>query len=179
MIPAWSRMEGDPKAPYTIVEFGDYQCAACATGKYTMKDLLEKQKGKLNHVFHHVQISPEHHWAPLLARAAEAAGMQGKFWQFHADIFENQARFKNGGEKDIMDGVMELAKKHKLDVVKLRSDMNKPEVTKLIGQMEALAQTVKIDTTPSYFLVPQTGKVTSIGSAAQLEDFLAKPDALK
>ena len=179
LIPAWSRMEGDPKAPYTLVEFGDYQCGACATGKFTVKQLLEKNKGKLNHVFHHMQIMPEHKWAPLMARAADAAGKQGKFWEYHSELFENQARFKDAAEKDALDAIMELGKKLKLDLVKLRSDMNKPEAGKLMGQLDLLAREVKVEVTPSYFLVPQKGKVTAIGGAAELENFLAKPDTLK
>ena len=179
LIPAWSRMKGDAKAPYTLVEFGDYQCGACATGKYTVRELLDKYKGKLSHVFHHVQISGEHNWAPLMARAAEAAGRQGKFWEYHAELFENQARFKHAEQKDVLEALSEIGKKLKLDVVSLRSDMNKPEIAKLIGQMEVLARQVRIDTTPSYFLVPQKGDVVTIGSTSQLEDFVAKPDALK
>jgi len=179
LIPSWSRMEGNPKAPYTIVEFGDYQCGGCATGKYTVKELLDNYKGKLNHVFHHMQITPEHNWAPLLARAAEAAGNQGKFWEYHAELFENQARFKKVPEKGVMDGLTDLAKKLKLDVMKFRADLNKPEAAKLIGQMEALARQAKVEITPSYFLVPQKGEVTAIGSSSELENFIAKPDTLK
>src|SRR5205085_9838049 len=116
---------------------GDYQCPSCAMGEFTVKDLLEKFKNKLNHVFHHVQVTPEHRWSPTLARAAEAAGMQGKFWEYHRELFNNQAMFKEVDEDRVMRAITELAKKVKLDVLKFRSDKNKPEAAKNVGQMEA------------------------------------------
>ena len=179
LIPPWSRTHGDPNAPYTLVEFGDYQCASCAMGEFTVKELMQKHQGKLNKVFHHVQITPEHRWAPVLARAAAAAGEQNKFWEVHQEIFDNQARFKETTEERVMEILTDMAKKHKLDVVKFRADLTGPEVTKRVQDMEALAKAINLEATPTYYLVPRTGKVTAIGSNSQLEDFLASKDALK
>jgi protein-disulfide isomerase len=179
LVPAWSRMQGDPKAPYTLVEFGDYQCPACATGKYAVKDLLAKHKDKVNHVFHHVQITPEHRWAPLLARAAEAADRQGKFWELHRDLFDNQTSFKGAEEKQVIDTIGELAKKLGMDVVKLREDMNKPEAGKAVGQMEALARGLPINTTPTYLLIQPDGEIKPIGGRTEIEELTASPNAFK
>ena len=178
IVPAWSPVNGNPKAPYTLVEFGDYQCESCAFGELSVKSLMKKHKDKLNQVFHHVTITPSHQWSPILARAAEAAALQGKYWPYHEELFINQARFKNAQEDRVNQILMDIAKRLKLDLIKFQVDLTKPEMGKRVDQMEALSRELKVDQTPTYYLVKPSGEVMIIGATSELEAYMAKPEAL-
>src|SRR5947209_1675790 len=73
LVPKGSHMRGNPNAPYTLVEFGDYQCPNCAQAAGFTTKLLQDHKDKLKLVFHHCQVSPAHTHEPVLAHAAEVA----------------------------------------------------------------------------------------------------------
>jgi len=85
---------GEPSAPVTIVEFGDYQCPAC--GGYAMQiqprvDLAFVETGKAKFVFYDFPLTRNHPNAFLAARAARCAGEQGQYWQYHDHLYRNQA----------------------------------------------------------------------------------------
>jgi protein-disulfide isomerase len=82
---------GPKQAPIVIVEYGDYQCPHCGRA-YPILDRLQKALGDdLLFVYRHFPIAESHPDAPNAARAAEAAGRQGRFWEMHALLFENQS----------------------------------------------------------------------------------------
>jgi len=83
-------MLGPRNAPIVIVEYGDFQCPHCARA-YPIMERLRKHLGEnLLFVYRHFPMAEAHPDAPNAARAAEAAGRQGRFWEMHALLFENQ-----------------------------------------------------------------------------------------
>ena len=82
---------GPAEAPVTIVTFSDFQCPACARSYPTMKRIMDQYKGKIRFVFRDFPLSI-HPLAPKAAEAAACANDQGKFWQMHDAMFENQQR---------------------------------------------------------------------------------------
>ena len=76
-------------AKVTLVEFGDYECPACGEYHPLVKELLTDLAGKVNFVFRNFPLS-QHANAQISAQAAEAAGLQGKFWQMHDKLYESQ-----------------------------------------------------------------------------------------
>lgn len=74
----------------TFVEFGDFQCPACGAAHPVLKQLREAYQGKVTFVYRHLPL-PSHPHAEIAARAAEAAGRQGKFWEMHDRLFEHQS----------------------------------------------------------------------------------------
>ena len=87
---------GDPDAPLTIVEFGDYQCPGCGAFALSVKPRLEADyvsTGQAKFVFYDFPLFSIHPHAFLAARGARCAGDQGKFWEFHEMLFRNQARW--------------------------------------------------------------------------------------
>src|SRR5678815_268034 len=81
---------GNVKADITLVEYGDFQCPYCRRAHPLVKRLL-KEKGEVLHfVFRNFPLREIHPHAYISAVTAEAAGKQGKFWQMHDLIFENQ-----------------------------------------------------------------------------------------
>jgi protein-disulfide isomerase len=87
---------GEAKAPITLEEFGDFQCPPCGLLHPILKQ-LETEMGpqKLRVIFREFPLVPTHTHALNAARAAEAAGLQGKFWEMHDLIFENQNVWKD------------------------------------------------------------------------------------
>ena len=83
-------VQGPDNAPVTLLEYGDYQCSYCGDLYPVLKD-VQKQMGKsLRFVFRNFPITSIHPQAFVAAEAAEAAAGQGKFWQMHDKLYENQ-----------------------------------------------------------------------------------------
>ena len=83
-------IEGDPAAACVLVEYGDYQCPSCGQA-YPIVKRLQKHFGKrLAFVFRNFPLTQIHPWAEPAAEAAEFAASQGKFWEMHDLLYENQ-----------------------------------------------------------------------------------------
>jgi len=85
---------GADHAPVTLVEYGDFECPNCKQAAPAVKLLLNRFGGRLRLVFRHFPLEEVHPHALHAALAAEAAGAQGKFWQMHDLLFENQQHLK-------------------------------------------------------------------------------------
>ena len=87
-----ARIEGDPDAPITIVEFGDYQCPYCGRAESTVQDLLKKYSGKVKLAFRDFPLSAIHPFADGAAEASRCAEAQNKFWPMHDAMYANQSK---------------------------------------------------------------------------------------
>ena len=85
---------GGEHAPVTIVEYGDFECPNCRQAAPAVKLILEHWRGKVRLVWRHFPLEGVHPHALDAALASEAAAAQGKFWQMHDVLFENQAHLK-------------------------------------------------------------------------------------
>jgi protein-disulfide isomerase len=83
---------GDPAAPVTVLEYGDYECPYCAAAAPVLRRLVEESDGGVRLVFRNFPIADRHPYALTAALAAEAAGAQGAFWAMHDLIFDRQDR---------------------------------------------------------------------------------------
>ena len=81
---------GPADAPVTLVEYGDYECPYCGEAYPIVKAIQEQLGERLCFVFRNFPLSNMHPYAEHAAEAAEAAGAQGKFWEMHDMLFENQ-----------------------------------------------------------------------------------------
>lgn len=81
---------GRPDAPIQLVEYGDYQCPYCGRASAELKKLRAALGDQLGYVFRHFPLTQVHPYSLLAAEAAEAAGAQGKFWEMHDMLFDNQ-----------------------------------------------------------------------------------------
>ncbi len=107
---------GSEDAPYTLVEYGDYECPDCGRLYVALRDLQSDIASRLRVVFRHYPLSGIHHHAQQAAEAAEAAGAQGKFWEMHMLLFERQAALHT---KDLIRYAEEL----NLDVQRFRNEL--------------------------------------------------------
>jgi protein-disulfide isomerase len=89
--------QGDPDAPCTLVEYGDYQCPSCAQAYPIVKRLQKHFAGRLSFVFRNFPLSQIHRYAEAAAETAEFAGSHNKFWEMHDLLYENQDRLPEEG----------------------------------------------------------------------------------
>jgi protein-disulfide isomerase len=83
-------LAGAPDAPVVLVEYGDYECPYCGAAYPIVKKLQRELGDRLTLVFRNFPLTEAHPHAEHAAEAAEAAGAQGKFWEMHDLLFENQ-----------------------------------------------------------------------------------------
>jgi protein-disulfide isomerase len=83
---------GDPDAPVTLLEYGDYECPYCAAAAPVLRQLVEESGGNVRLAFRNFPIADRHPYALTAALAAEAAGAQGAFWEMHELLFARQDR---------------------------------------------------------------------------------------
>ncbi len=87
---------GNSAAVLEIVEFGDYQCPHCGAAHPVIKEMLEEYGDGIKFVFRNFPLSQIHPLARPAALAAEAAAMQGMFWEMHDAIFDRQRELRDG-----------------------------------------------------------------------------------
>lgn len=83
---------GSPDAPVALVQYGDYQSEACARAHKTVKKLLELYEGKIRFNYRHFPLTQVHQHAQKAAEASVGAAQEGKFWEMHDLLFNNQRR---------------------------------------------------------------------------------------
>lgn len=136
-------------AKAVLVEFGDYQCPACGAYNTLTVKLLEEFNGKMNLAFRNFPLS-QHANGLVSSYAAEAAGIQGKFWEMHEKLYKNQEQWANSTDaKSIFTG---YAKEMKLDLAKFAADMDSASVKEKVSKDSADGNLVGITGTPTYFL---------------------------
>jgi protein-disulfide isomerase len=83
-------VQGPMDAPVMLLEYGDYECPYCGAAYPVVKAIQERLGDRLCFAFRNFPLNNMHPYAEHAAEAAEAAGAQGKFWQMHDALFENQ-----------------------------------------------------------------------------------------
>jgi protein-disulfide isomerase len=117
-IVAEDHAQGPEQAEVTLVEYGDYECPHCRRAYPIVKQVQEHFGKRLRLVFRNFPLGEMHPHAVAAAEVAEFAASQGKFWEMHDLLFENQARLGDPLFE-------ELAKTLKLSPVALRESLQK------------------------------------------------------
>ncbi len=132
-----------------LVEFGDYQCPACGVYSPLVKELLTEFDGKMTFVFRNFPL-PQHQNAKVSSNAAEAAGLQGKFWEMHDKIYETQSEWSTSeNAKDIFIG---YAKSLGLNVEQFKKDIDSDAVRKIVEKDTADATLLNVNSTPTFYI---------------------------
>ncbi len=136
----------------TLIEYGDYQCPPCGQAYPIIKTIYEKYKGQIQFVFRNFPIYSAHANAKAAAGAAEAAGLQGKFWEMHDRIYGNQDDWNSLSGQDRTDKFVSYAKALGLDTAKFETDMASNEISTKINYDYALGKKSGVEGTPTVFL---------------------------
>jgi protein-disulfide isomerase len=135
---------GAPMAKVTIVEFSDFQCPHCGAAHPELVRLLREREGSVRLVYKYFPLSG-HPDAMPAARAAEAARMQGKFWEMHDRLFEHQSDLK---DEDLKKYAQELG----LDMARFEADRASDAVQKRIEASKAEGEKLGVAATPTFFV---------------------------
>lgn len=169
---SWST--GPQDAKVTLVEFGDFQCPACGVEEPIVKSILAKYQNKIRFVWREFPLTQVHQFAFDAALAAEAAGMQNKFWPYHDKLFENQPTItKTDSFK--REQLIAFAKDIGLDMEKFTKDIDSDAVRERVLNDQQDGNSAQINGTPSFFI---NGEVFSSGKLPTEADFSAKIESL-
>jgi len=113
-------IQGSLTAPFILVEYGDYQCPYCGKAYFVIKKLQEALKDQFCFAFRNFPLRESHPFALMAAKTAEAAAAQGKFWEMHDKIYENQKKLSS-------DSLLQFAQQLKLDLNQFKRDLQSPE----------------------------------------------------
>jgi len=141
---------GPATAVVTLEEFGDFQCPPCGLLHPVLKTMKQEFGDKIRVIYREYPLVPSHPHALSAARAAEAAGQQGKFFEMHDQIFENQ----KGWDKafDARPIFESYAQKIGLDMEKYRQDVTSQVVEQRIFQDGKRAHALGVQGTPTVYL---------------------------
>lgn len=162
-----SAVRGPKDAPVTIVMFSDFQCPFCGRATPVVDDVLKAYPTNVNFVMKQFPLRQIHPNADPAARAALAAGKQGKFWEMHDELYKNNSNL-------IPETIRSIAEKLGLNMKKFEEDQNSDAVKKQVDEELALGSKVDVRGTPSFFV---NGKIaqnrTVDGFKAQIDSELA------
>jgi protein-disulfide isomerase len=138
-------IQGKNNAPLELVEYGDYQCPHCGRAYPIIKNLQRSFGTNLKFVFRNFPLSEAHPDAFNAAVAAEAAGLQHKFWEMHDIIFENQQALD-------FESLFLYAKTIGLDIERFKNDIQKNELSTKVEQDFESGVRSGVNGTPSFFI---------------------------
>ena len=139
------QVQGPAKAPVTLVEYGDYECPHCGHAYPIVKQLQLEFHDDLRFVFRNFPLANAHPHAELAAEAAEAAGAQGKFWEMHDWLFENQ---QDLSAENIAAGAKELG----MDVKRLVKDLESRKFQEKVKRDFSGGVRSGVNGTPTFFI---------------------------
>lgn len=158
--PAWTK--GPQTAPVTIEEFADFQCPTCGAQHPKLNEIRAKYGDKVKIVFRQFPLATVHPNAYDAACAAEAAGIQGKFWEMQHQLFTNQSSWSNAPDPKKV--FAEYAQKIGLNVDQFTTDMGGLVARNRIDADIQRGRSLSIQSTPSIFI---NGKL--LGSVPEME----------
>ena len=134
---------GPVDASVTIVEYGDFQCPYCGKAEKEVRELLTDVD--LRFVWRHLPLTDVHPQAQMAAQAAEAAGLQGKFWEMHDLLLRNQAHLR-------VTDLLRYATRIGLDTDKFHTDMMQAKVSDRVSDDVESADLSGVSGTPTFFI---------------------------
>jgi protein-disulfide isomerase len=138
------------KGVVTIEEFGDYQCPPCGSLNPIVKTLKSEYGDRIRVVFRHFPLTAIHKHALEASYAAAAADLQGKFWEMHNMLYENQSAWSDVG--DFRPIALNYARRIGLDVQRFTQDMDGLNVMSRVASDEQRAKALSVNSTPTVFV---------------------------
>ena len=156
---------GNPNAKVVFIEYGDFQCPSCGAAYAQVKAATEAYKDDVAFIFRNFPLTTIHPNARVAAATAEAAGLQGKYWEMHDTLYEGQTDWQSlSGDKrtNVFAG---YAKSIGLDEAKFKTDLASPLVNTRISFDQAIGKKINVDSTPTFYL---NGEKLSANDSSQI-----------
>lgn len=144
-VGANDHVQGPAKAPVTLLEYGDYECPYCGEAYPVVKAVQERLGDQVRFVFRNFPLAEAHPHAEHAAEAAEAAGAQGKFWQIHDLLYENQDALDD-------DDLVRYARALHLDVPRFVKEMKESVYIERVREDFSSGVRSGVNGTPTFFI---------------------------
>lgn len=145
-----NHVEGKGQAGVTLVEYGDYQCPFCEQYYPVVKQVAAEFNDQIHFQFRNFPLTQVHQNAFAGARAAEAAAAQGKFWQMHDLLYENQSQWSESSNPSQY--FTQYAQQLGLNVSQFEKDYSSNKVNDTINADMAEGNRLNVQGTPTFFL---------------------------
>jgi protein-disulfide isomerase len=142
-------VRGDSNAPVVLEEFGDFECMPCSVMWPVLEKLEHEFPQQLVVVFREHPLRM-HRYALDAARAAEAAGLQGKFWEMHDTLYRNRTSWVPAAY--IRPYLNDYATELGLDLERFKADMDGDNVSRRIAADQERGDSLGVDRTPILYL---------------------------
>jgi protein-disulfide isomerase len=136
---------GPPGAAVEVVEYGDFQCPTCKAAVPGVRMLLNHFQGRIRFAYRHFPLEDAHPLALGAAEAAESAGAQGKFWEMHQLLFDNQPQLDRPH-------LLRYAESLGLDMARFRAEMDGASHRHRIREQMDVARQSRLRSTPGFFV---------------------------
>ena len=144
--------KGSDSNKILLIEYGDYQCPSCGGAHPHINELMEEYDENVTFVFRNFPLTTIHPNARAAAAVAEAAGLQGKFWEMHDKLYETQNDWSNLDASQRTSVFSGYAKELGLNIDKYNTDVAEKSVNQKINFDLALGKSVDTSATPTFFL---------------------------
>lgn len=158
-----NHIKGSTKTGVTLVEYGDYQCPACGEFYQTVKDVNAKYDGLIQFQFRNFPLVQIHPNTFAASRAAEAAGLQGKYWQMHDLLYTENTKYYVAQQEgssyntwinasDPTTYFNQYAQQLGLNVTKFKKDYSSAKVNNWIQADKNKGKSLGVNGTPTFYL---------------------------
>jgi protein-disulfide isomerase len=151
-VAAEGASRGPTGAPVTIVEFSDYQCPFCKRAEPTVEQIVKRYPEQVRIVFRHFPLDNIHPLARGASEAAACANDQGKFWEFHTELFASSPKLEK-------DALRKIAEKLKLDLAAFDACVGERRYRAQVEADVAAGREAGVSGTPAFFVngIPLSG----------------------
>jgi protein-disulfide isomerase len=167
-------IEGQGRAGVTLVEYGDYECPFCGQYYPIVKQVQAEFNQQIFFQFRNFPLTSVHPNAFAGARAAEAAGLENKFWEMHDLLYQDQNQWSTGSDPTPF--FNQYAQQLGLNVTQFKADYSSSKVNDLINADMAEGTKLNINATPTFFL---DGKKINVGESASAFETLINAEIAK
>lgn len=146
----WSK--GEKNSKVTLVEYSDFQCPACRNAEGAVQAIMGEFGTHISFTYRNFPLRTIHQNSQISAQAAEAAGMQGKFWEMHSLLFMNQTIWSSQPADVVQATFADYAKQLGLNVEQFKKDMVSEKAASLVDEDAKSGEASGVDSTPTFFL---------------------------
>lgn len=167
------RVRGNTQAAVSLIEYGDFECPACAQYQPILAQLLAQYGDRVQFVFRNFPLYQIHANAMVSSQAAEAAGAQGKYWEMHDLLYQKQAEWVTASPDAVVAKYFNgYAQSLGLDVTKFDADIASDAVKAKVQHDLDTGKAGQIDHTPTFFI-----NLTQIPNPISYDEFKSGLDA--
>jgi len=168
-------VKGNKESKIIITEYSDFQCPACASYYEVVKQIHKDFGDNLAIVYRHFPLRQIHANAQIAALSAEAAGRQGKFWEMHDMIFENQKNWKD--EKNAKEIFIGYAEELELNSEQFKKDLDSKEVKEKVEADYQSGVKAGVNHTPTFFVNGE--EIQNPGSYEEFKNIINEAESKK